>query len=292
VHRDDWSTPARLPHGAEKLFAYLVVQRRRSHARDELAGKFWGDVPEDRARNCLNTTLWRIRRALEPDHRSRGRYLETMSSGAIRFGSAGGYWLDVAIFEEALDDLLPVPAERLGTHDLHRLGTVVDLYTGDLLAGVSDDWVLTEREHLRARYVEAQIHLMAAHRAHGNLQQSLDSGRRVLAVDPLREQVHRELMAIYRDLGQSAQAVRQYELCRHLLQGQLGMAPDAQTQAMRWGLGGVNGTSSAPVQPTPELRVALDLLAQAGEAVRKAEWQVGEALALASASGRPAERHG
>jgi DNA-binding SARP family transcriptional activator len=285
VRRDDWPLPARLTRGAEKLFAYLVLQRRRGHPRDELAGTFWGDMPEDRARNCLNTTLWRIRRALEPDDRSRGRYIETRPSGDIQFGPTGGFWLDVAILEEALDALLPLPAERLDDDDLRRLGAAVDLYSGDLLAGVFDDWALTERERLRALYVDAQVHLMAAHRARGNLQQSLDSGRRVLAVDPLRERVHRELMTLYRDSGQPAEAIRQYELCRHLLREQLGMAPGAQTQALRSGLGAVDGTPSGAGSPTPELRVALDLLVQAGEALQEAERRVGEALGIASASG-------
>ena len=282
----------RLTRGAETLVAYLVLHRRRSHARDELAGTFWGDAPEDRARSCLNTALWRTRRALEPDGRSRGRYIETTPSGDIRFGASGGYWLDVAVFEEALDTLLPVHADQLRADDLRRLASAADLYAGDLLAGVFDDWALTERERLRARYVDAQVHLMAAHRAHGDLQQSMESGQRVLTVDPLREQVHRELMALYSDSGQAAQAVRQYELCRHLLQGHLGMAPDAQTQALRSRLEAANGASSASTPSTAELTVALDLLAQAAGAVREAERRVGEALGMVGAVRPPGETPG
>jgi DNA-binding SARP family transcriptional activator len=280
VLRDDWPGPARLTRAAETLFAYLVIGRRRSHARDELAGTFWGDAAEDRARNCLNTALWRIRRVLEPDARSRGRYIESTPTGDIRFGTRGGYWLDVAVFEEALDALLPMPAERLAADELGRLGAAVELYAGDLLTGVFEDWALTERERLRARYVDAQVQLMAAHRAHGNVQQCLDSGLRALVVDPLREQVHRELMTLHRDSGEPAEAVRQYELCRRLLEGQLGMAPDAQTQALRRRLDGV-AAANDHAQPTANLQAALDLLARAGAAVREAECQVREALAAA-----------
>jgi DNA-binding SARP family transcriptional activator len=171
-----------------------------------------------------------------------------------------------------------MPAEQLGGNEVRRLGAAADLYAGDLFAGFFDDWALTERERLRARYVDAQVHLMAAHRAHGNLRQSVDCGRRVLAVDPLREQVHRELMALYRDSGEPAQAVLQYERCRRLLDGQLGMAPDAQTQALRSRLEVVNGTSSNAGPSTVELRVALELLVRAGAAVREAQLRVGEAL--------------
>src|SRR5206468_10317646 len=118
IEREDWPAPARLARGAEVLFAYLVLQRRRSHARDELAGTFWGDLPEVRARNCLNTALWRIRQVLEAEAGSRGRYIETTPSGDLRFGADGRYWLDVAVFEAALDALLPTPPERLSADDV------------------------------------------------------------------------------------------------------------------------------------------------------------------------------
>jgi DNA-binding SARP family transcriptional activator len=291
MQREDWLVPARLTRGAEAVLAYLALHRRRAHARDELAGTFWRDVPEDRARACLNTVLWRIRRVLEPDGESRGRYIETTPSGDIRFGAAGGYWLDTEVFEETLDALLPVPPEQLGADNVGRLAAAADLYRGDLLAGVFDDWALTERERLRARYVEAQVHLMAAHRACGDLQQSLDCGRRVLVIDPLCEHVHRELMALYRDSGQSAQAVRQYELCRHLLAGQLGVAPDTRTQALRSRLDAGDETRGGVAPSSAKLKSALDLLAQGRAAINEAELRIAEALNAASAAVRSDTHH-
>ena len=83
---------------------------------------------------------------LEPEAGSRGRYIDTAPSGDLRFGANGGYWLDVAAFEDALDALLPRPPEQLGAEELGRLAVAADLYAGDLLAGVYDDWALTERE--------------------------------------------------------------------------------------------------------------------------------------------------
>src|SRR5690606_11472698 len=49
---------------ARSLLAFLVLNRRRLHSRDVLAGEFWGDSPQDRARQSLRTTLWRIRKGL------------------------------------------------------------------------------------------------------------------------------------------------------------------------------------------------------------------------------------
>ncbi len=49
---------------SRSLFAYLLLTRRQTHTRGRLAGMFWGDSPENRARRSLNTTLWRLRRIL------------------------------------------------------------------------------------------------------------------------------------------------------------------------------------------------------------------------------------
>ena len=282
IERDDWPEPARLTRGAETLLAYLVLQRRRRHARDELAGTFWGDLPDPRARACLNTALWRMRQVLEAEPGARGRYIETSPAGGLRFGAAGGYWLDVAEFEQVLDAIAPLSPARLDADAIGRLAGATHLYAGDLLAGVFDDWALIERERLRARYVDAEVLLMAAHRSHGHLPQSIEAGMRALAVDPLREPVHRELMDIYCDSGQPAQAVRQYDACRRVLRGQLGIAPDQRTEALRSQLEPMNGAQSNGAAPH-DLRVALDLLTRADEAVREARRRVGEALDAAVA---------
>jgi DNA-binding SARP family transcriptional activator len=278
IDREDWPRPAVLSRAAETLFSYLILERQRSHARDEVAGLFWGDMPDDRARNCLNTALWRIRRVLEPDPRMRGMYVETVPSGNVRFNTASDYWLDVAVFEQALDASASVPPEQLETGDVSRLESAVELYVGDVLGGVFDDWALNERERLRARYVDAQVYLMRVHRARGNGEKALAYGRRVVAVDPLREEVHRELMGVYDDLGQSAQAIRQYELCRELLVGELGVGPKAETQALRARLGSFDGSEIVTAPSAADLRLALDLLSRAGSALRDAQRGLDEAL--------------
>jgi DNA-binding SARP family transcriptional activator len=279
IRRDDWPSSARLTRAAENLFSYLVLERKRSHARDELAGVFWGDVPDARARNCLNTALWRLRRILEPVPAARGMYIETTPSGGVRFNEASDYWLDVAVFEQALDALLPIPPEELDAAAAVRLESAAELYTGDLLAGVFDDWALGERERLRARHADALLHLMRVNRATGDVQKSLEFGRRILRDDPLREEVHRELMAVYQATGQPAQAIRQYEACRDSLLAALGISPEPRTRALRAALGPLADEDERPV-PQVALRRAAQLLVDAAASLHEAERRLEEALRL------------
>lgn len=278
IERADWSAPARLSPAAETLFAHLIIERRRSHARDELAGLFWGDMPDDRARNCLNTALWRIRRVLEPDPGSRGMYVETTPSGDVRFNTTSDYWLDVAVFESVLDSILRVPTDELAADDIRRIESALDLYTGDLLGRVFDDWVLIERERLRARWLEAQVHLMRAYRARGAWQQALTYGRRVIGIDPLREEVHRELMSLYHESGEPAQAIRQYEQCREILLHEVGIGPAPATQELRARVASPDGPHAAAQLPASELQLALDLLARTRSVLRAAERRLAAAL--------------
>src|SRR5689334_1103050 len=79
---------------ATTLFAYLVVHRGHFHARESLAGRFWGDRPDSVARKCLRTDLWRIRETL----RRAGGAAEDciiVHDDRVGFDSNGDYWVDL-----------------------------------------------------------------------------------------------------------------------------------------------------------------------------------------------------
>jgi DNA-binding SARP family transcriptional activator len=66
----------------------------------------------------------------------------------------------------------------------------------------------------------------------GAYEESLAYGQQILSYDPLREEIHRDMIRLYLESGQRALAVRQYERCRETLAAELGIAPMAETQAL------------------------------------------------------------
>ena len=56
---------------ARSLFAYLVLNRDRAHTRDLLAGTFWPDFDEARARKRLSQALWQVQTTLGEDEGQR-----------------------------------------------------------------------------------------------------------------------------------------------------------------------------------------------------------------------------
>jgi DNA-binding SARP family transcriptional activator len=70
------------------------------------------------------------------------------------------------------------------------------------------------------------------HTAQGNREAALPYARRWLALDPLHEPAHRQLMQLYAQTGRRSAALRQYEECVRILDEELGLAPAEETTAL------------------------------------------------------------
>jgi len=221
-----------MSRSVQGLLAFLALHPERLCTRDRLAGTFWGELAQDRARASLNTTVWRLRKIVEPDEVPRGTFIETTPSGDIRWNAASGAWVDVAMFEQEVARALTRVPEHCSLSDVRRVEMALGLYVGDLMEGFFDDWVVDERERLRRTYLDVLTNLIRFYRHLGDTERSLSYAQRVLAMDPFREHVHRELMLIYEEAGERALAIRQYQLCREVLESELGVEPAAATKAL------------------------------------------------------------
>lgn len=273
----------------QDLLAYLLLYRRRTHSRDVLANLFWGDHPQERARNCLNTAIWRLRRILEPEGIQPGTYLISTSTGEVGFNATSNFWLDVAAFEEDINPNLSCPIQDASSSQIESLIQIIKLYTSDLLEGHYSDWILCERERLRIGYLDGLYRLMCHFYAVNDFPKTLIYGRQILNCDPLREDVHRQIMRAYMKNGQRALAVKQYNHCCEMLTNELGITPMAETQQLfKQILEG--GSTSIPatleqeltkLQPLAQLYLAMESL----EVARKNLQQLIETLGMDSTAG-------
>jgi DNA-binding SARP family transcriptional activator len=198
-----------------------------------LSGIFWGEQSEDSARGCLNTALWRLRRVLEPPGVRRGTYLVSTPDGEIGFDSRSRHWLDVAVLEEGAKRALARPSGApVGEAEIDQLEAALDVYTGDLLQGTYSDWALRERERLRELYLACLGRLMQYQKRQGRYDKALSCGQRILALDAIREDVHREMMELYAETGQRALAIKQYNACRDILASELDVEPMGETRSL------------------------------------------------------------
>jgi DNA-binding SARP family transcriptional activator len=213
------------------LLCYLLMGRHRPHCREQLGAVFWGDYPTDVSRKHLSQALWRLRQALQSIGLSADEYL-LISRDNISFVDSSPYWLDVEHFETAIARYQDHSGQDLTPDAAAQLGEAVDLYVGDLLEGVYEDWCLSERERLSLLRLKALRKLMLFHECNGTYERGLVCGERILAYDNTRERVHQQMMRLYWLLGDRIAALAQYKRCVQILREELGIPPMQETDLL------------------------------------------------------------
>jgi DNA-binding SARP family transcriptional activator len=160
------------------------------------------------------------------------------------------------------------------------------LYQGDLLEGSYKDWALAERERLRTLYLKSLRYLLQYYKFHGLYEDGLAYGQQILNVDPLREDIHREMMRLYQDNGQRTLAVRQYEVCRLTLAKEFSIAPMEDTQALYAEILTEADHNHSPILSDQQINIdqALGQLRQANQIIDLAKEQIQLALQLVGKS--------
>lgn len=211
------------------LFYYLILNRQTSHTREEVATIFWGDDSSTTARKNLRNTLWRLSQSF----RSVGASLDDLfviQDDVIDFAKSNIYRLDIDQFEVAARLSLELARREMSAEQVSMLELAVDLYKGHLLESVYEDWCLYERERLRLGFLNILTRLMNHHSRTGNYGRSLEYGQRILALDPTRESIHRQMMVIHCLAGDREAAIIQYRSCCEILKSELGLKPTHETQ--------------------------------------------------------------
>jgi DNA-binding SARP family transcriptional activator len=214
------------------MLAYLAIHPER-HGRDAVAGLLWPDYDTEHARGALRRTLSTLNKAVGPGWLAADRT-------TVGFAQTG-FWLDVTRFEELLagcrdhghppDDACPAC--------LAPLAEAARLHRGDFLAGFSlrdstsfDDWQYFQAERLRRELAGTLERLATAQIGQRRWDDAVDGARRWLALDPLHEPAHRQLMRIYSWSGRRGAALRQYQACQRVLEEELGVEPLEETVAV------------------------------------------------------------
>lgn len=229
LEREGAALPPIASRAGRSLFAYLVMNRDRPLQRDMVAGSFWPELPESRARRRLSQALWQVQDVVNTSSVS----YTTTTPDTLAFDASTPYWLDVEEFDHAFEvGTGPDPPLPTSGLDTATLRSCVDLYRGDFMAGYFDDWSLVEQDHYRQRYVTALRQLVDATKAEGAYEEALAHARRLTHHDPLTEGVHQEVMRLCFLLGRTNEAMEQFERLQSVLTEELGSQPSEATIAL------------------------------------------------------------
>jgi DNA-binding SARP family transcriptional activator len=183
----------------------------------------WPDSTEGQARTNLRNVLHTLRRA-SPEVE---RMLE-VTPRTLQWRREEPYRVDVAEFVSAVEeaDEAEVGSDRM----VAALRAAIEFYTGDLLEGSYDEWLIEERERLRDRYLSALRRLTSALADRAEYAEAIRLGRELARCAPLHEDTYRLLMRVHDATGDRAGAVRIYHECAATLQRELGVEPSAATR--------------------------------------------------------------
>ena len=230
------------------LLAVLAMPPGEPRSRDKLAGLLWSDRGDKQARDSLKQALLRLRKAFGTLHP-----LPILTDRESLTLDAAHVAVDVQEFEQRIAEGTPDAIARAAT-----------LYRGDLLDGLGvrdpafEEWLLFERQRLRDLARGTLTRLLDLHMTSGAHDQAGVAARRLLALDPLQETAHRALMRIYAEHGQTAQALKQYQMCRDALQGELGVKPDAETERLYQAIREKRTTARGPHTQAPPAKTAAE----------------------------------
>jgi DNA-binding response OmpR family regulator len=216
------ASPTLATRKSQALLVHLALAAGRPRLRGHLAALLWGRSAEEQARASLRQALSSLRKVLEA------------GGGSVLHSEGESVWLEPAAlevdalrFETLLDEATPAALEQ-----------AVDLYRGDFLAGfvlneeAFEDWLMSERDRLRERQLQALSGLLEHYRSLGDHDRVVRTARRLVNLDPLRESGQRALMQGYWQMGRRSDALQQYEHCVRVLRVELGIAPEPATREL------------------------------------------------------------
>ena len=215
------------------LLAFLAVESGRPHARDSLATLLWPEMSSSDARRNLRNSLSRLRRSLGNPLKDRlldiGRQQVQLDDGYLD--------LDVRNFRRLLAETAGHDDEQeLCPECALKLGEAAGLYRGEFLAGFYledapefNEWALWQREGYHEELLQGLHKLVLYHEAAGEYRQAQIYAGRQVALEPWREEAHRQLMRLLAKTGQRTSALAQYERVEEVLAAELGVSPATAT---------------------------------------------------------------
>lgn len=205
----------------QALLAVLALAGDQPLTRNKLVNLLWGDRFDDQARQSLRQAVSKLRQILNRDG------ADVLWANADQVGlTMDSVDIDTHVFENLA---------RTGAPE--SLYKAEALYTDALLDGFSaggeiDEWLGAERVRLGDLACKVFSQCADLRVQDGESAGAVEMAQRLIALDPLREPSHRQLMRILAQSGQRAAALRQYKTCAALLKSELDVEPEGETQRL------------------------------------------------------------
>jgi SARP family transcriptional regulator, regulator of embCAB operon len=226
IEHDGQRLDARLPgRQGRLLFTYLVVNRHRQIARDELAEALWREPDPATVDSRLNPLLSKLRRIFGADTVDR--------RSALRL-SLPDAWVDLEAATEAIHRAESSVAQQDWVRAWGPALTSLFVAERGFLPGEDSPWI----DEVRHQLMLLQLRALECYAAAGlgiggtELAAAVRAGQQLIRLAPLRESGYRYLMRALSAQDNLAEALIVYGQLSDCLRGQLGVSPGPATRQL------------------------------------------------------------
>ena len=207
------------------LLLFIIASGGNEVSTRNAAFALWPELDGDKAHAALNVALHRLRKLLGNE---RAVLLEL---GRLSVNPQL-VWVDCLAFESLADSVAVTAGDALSPSARAAAERALGLYSGAFLQGSEDEaWQMVYRSRLASQCKRLVRLLALAAIASGRTGAARALLERGLELDPLAEDLARELMREQADSGETAAALAVFERCRAAIAG-LGVAPSPATLAL------------------------------------------------------------
>ncbi|MCY9659981.1 response regulator [Paenibacillus chondroitinus] len=206
-----------------ELFAYLLLYRGRRIPRSKLVTDIFGGMEQAGAESYLNTTVYQLRKSLEP--LGMREVIRSENDGyALEWQDAN---IDYVEFESQVKELHTIDASQV-----ENALSVERLYTGDLFGDKAYVWAIHETERYRQMYTSFVKRLAAVLISSGDTGSASKLLLKLNEHNPLDESVIHHLMMIREMTGDKKGLTVLYTDYVRLLHQELGIRPSEELTAL------------------------------------------------------------
>jgi DNA-binding SARP family transcriptional activator len=209
-----------IPTRKNRMMLGILAMSNGLHCtRDRICSLLWGEHRDELARSSLRQSLAVLRKEL-------GEFADSMLHTNHEI---------FRLCREAVSCDTDEFLKYSQTSNVEELHNATTLYHGEFLSDIGptnpifEEWLASERRHFLDRAIIAFERLATLESGEA----AIAAAKRLVELDPLRENSHRVLMTAYANFGENSMAIRQYESCRNLLMKELGIEPTQKTKDLK-----------------------------------------------------------
>lgn len=210
---------------SRELLAYLVAHPAGA-AKERIFEELWPEVEPGQGVARFDRAASQVRTQARGTESSR-TFLERIGDSHRLEKEA--WWVDAWEFERLIREA--ARSEDLA-EGVAKLRDAVELYRGEFCDDQYYSWAEPIRERFRSLFVEASARLADLLSGAGENEEALSVLDRAIKADPVCEDLTRRAMAIEVSVGRRAAALSRYRKLEAVLDEELGVEPDPETQAL------------------------------------------------------------